>query len=140
MLGIQWSEINWLATLVAGLAVFMFGGVWYALLFAKAWVKVYAFTDEQVKQMSAAPAKTYGTLLVCDLIVALGVAMLINACGVVGAGQGAALGGVVGALIVAPQVLQTQVASARPIAGWMIDGGKMVVGTALAGLILGAWQ
>ncbi|MFG0275627.1 MAG: DUF1761 domain-containing protein, partial [Phycisphaerales bacterium] len=126
--------------LVAGLAIFMFGGLWYALLFAKAWVKVYAFTEEQVKQMTVAPAKTYGALLVCDLIVAAGVAMLINACGVTGAGQGAALGGVVGLLVVAPQVLQTQVASARPVAGWVIDGGKMVLGTALAGVILGAWQ
>ncbi|MFG0276256.1 MAG: hypothetical protein ACF8QF_14495, partial [Phycisphaerales bacterium] len=29
--------------------------------------------------MTVAPAKTYGALLVCDLIVAAGVAMLINA-------------------------------------------------------------
>lgn len=140
MLGIQWNEINWLATLVAGVAVFVFGGVWYALLFAKAWVKVYAFNEEQIKHMSATPAKTYTTLFVCDLIVAVGVSLLVNALGVQDAGQGAALGGLVGLLIVAPQVLQTHVASLRPVGGWLIDGGKMVLGTALAGLILGAWR
>ena len=39
MLEVEWGAINWIATLVAGVAVFIFGGVWYAILFAKAWVK-----------------------------------------------------------------------------------------------------
>lgn len=42
-------QINWLAVLLAALATFVVGGLWYSLLFAKPWQKAAGVSDEQLK-------------------------------------------------------------------------------------------
>ncbi|MES2441906.1 MAG: DUF1761 domain-containing protein [Pseudomonadota bacterium] len=43
------TEIHWLAVLVAGVAGFMVGGVWYSALFGKAWMAARGVTQESMK-------------------------------------------------------------------------------------------
>ena len=46
-------QINWLAVLLAALATFVVGGLWYSLLFAKPWQKAAGVSDEQLKSGTA---------------------------------------------------------------------------------------
>ncbi len=41
-------NINWLAVLLAALAGFIVGGLWYSVLFAKVWQREAGVTDEQL--------------------------------------------------------------------------------------------
>jgi len=43
------GEINWLAVVVAAVAFFAVGAVWYTALFGKAWQKATGLSDEQLK-------------------------------------------------------------------------------------------
>jgi len=42
------TEIHWLAVLVAGVAGFLVGGVWYGALFSKAWMAARGVAPESV--------------------------------------------------------------------------------------------
>jgi hypothetical protein len=44
-------EINWVAVVVAAVACFLLGGLWYSpVLFGKAWQRETGLTDERLKQ------------------------------------------------------------------------------------------
>ncbi|MEZ5694078.1 MAG: DUF1761 domain-containing protein [Altererythrobacter sp.] len=46
------SEVNWLAIVVAALAGFVIGGVWYGPVMGKKWVGAVGLDVEQIKQGS----------------------------------------------------------------------------------------
>jgi hypothetical protein len=62
-------EINWIAVLVAAVASFLLGGLWYSpLLFGKAWQREAGLTDEQLKNGNM--AKIFGLSLVLAFLAA----------------------------------------------------------------------
>jgi hypothetical protein len=44
------TQIHWLAVIVAGVAGFMVGGVWYSALFGKLWMAARGVTPESMKK------------------------------------------------------------------------------------------
>ncbi|MEZ0242370.1 MAG: DUF1761 domain-containing protein [Sphingomonas sp.] len=64
------TEIHWLAVIVAGVAAFMVGGVWYSVLFGKAWMAARGVTREEAMAKGANPAKMFGITLVLDIVMA----------------------------------------------------------------------
>jgi hypothetical protein len=142
MPAINWSEINWLAVIVAGLAAFMLGGVWYTALFGKAWQTAHGFTAEAVKQAQAAmsPAKFFGGMLLCYLLVAMGMAILSQWTGTNTLVGGAWLGGLVGVLIVMPVVLTNHLPSMVKPAGFFIDAAFAILFCKLIGMIIAVWH
>ena len=49
-------QINYLAVLVAALATFFLGALWYSpILFAKAWMRAHDYTPEKLHQMKKKP-------------------------------------------------------------------------------------
>jgi hypothetical protein len=139
---INWNELNWLAIAVAGFTTFMLGGVWYTALFGKAWQTAHGFSDETVKQVRAqmSPAKFFGGMFLCYLIVSLGLAILLQWSGVHTLVGGAMLGAIVGLLIVGPIVLTNHLPSMVKPAGFFIDATYSLIYCALIGAILGAWR
>src|SRR5712691_7517945 len=72
-------HINYLAVVVAAVAAFALGGLWYSpLLFANQWVKAHGYTEERVKEMQKNAAKAYGVSMLCQLVIALALAVLIG--------------------------------------------------------------
>ncbi len=142
MPAIIWNEINWLAVLVAGFATFMLGGVWYTALFGKAWQAAHGFSDETVKKVQAQmnPAKFFGGMFVCYLVVALGMAIAGQWCGIHTLAGGAEMGLVVGLLIGTPIVLTNHMPSMVKPAGFFIDAAYSLIYCVLIGAILGAWH
>lgn len=139
---INFASINWIAVVVAGLATFMLGGVWYTALFGKAWQRAHGFSDETVKKAQEAmnPAVFFGGMLVCYLIAAVGMAILIQWTGISTLGGGAFLGLIVGVLIVAPVVFTNHMPSLVKPAGFFIDAAFEVIFFVLMGAILGVWR
>src|SRR5512144_1097561 len=72
-------HINYFAVIVAAAAAFSIGGVWYSpLLFAKQWVQAHGFTEERVKEMQKGAGKAYAVSLLCQLVIAFGIAVLVS--------------------------------------------------------------
>jgi hypothetical protein len=62
-------EVNWIAIVVAAVASFLLGGLWYSpVLFAKAWQREAGVTDEQLK--NANMGKIFGLTFVLCLLAA----------------------------------------------------------------------
>lgn len=139
---INFTEINWLAVLVAGFTAFMIGGIWYAGLFGKPWQAAHGFSDEAIKEAKTRmnPAKFFAGMILCYLIVSLGLAIVLQWCGVDSLAGGAAVGAVVGAIIVAPIVFTNHLPSMVKLPGFLIDASCSIAYCTLIGAILGAWR
>src|ERR1051325_2118746 len=75
----KFTQINFIAVLVAGLVSFFLGAIWYMPLFGKLWVRLHGLTDEQVKQRQARmnPGVFFGGMIVSYLFVAFAMAFLL---------------------------------------------------------------
>lgn len=70
-------EINYIAVVVAAVASFILGGLWYSpLLFAKAWQREAGVTDEQMA--GANMGMIFGLALVLSLIAAFVFALFLG--------------------------------------------------------------
>ncbi len=140
MLRLDFSEINFLAVLVAAVASFLLGGVWYAALFGTQWAKAHRYTEEQAKELGKTPAKTFSIIFVTQLIVALGVAVFAANLGADTALKGVALGAALWVGVAGPINLMDNAAHNKPIAAFVIDGSHQLIYLALTGAIIGAWR
>ena len=134
----DFSQINYLAVLVAALSTFVLGGLWYSpMLFGKAWMRANNFTDADLQTFSK--ARMFGWSFVFSLVMALNLAMFLadpktNVTWGMTAGVLAGLGWVaMGVAIIG--VFENK--------SWvyiLINGGYMTVAFALMGAIIGAWR
>jgi len=130
--------INPWAVLVAALANFLIGGMWYSpALFGRVWMRANGFDDADLKKGS--PAVIFGLSFVFCLIMAANLAGFLSGpettlgfavAAAVAAGLGwAALGLGVVALF-----------ERRPASYTLVNGGYLTVSFAVMGAILGAWR
>jgi hypothetical protein len=63
------GQINYLAVVLAAMAFFAVGAIWYSVLFGKAWQRALGLGDEQLKG-GANMALIYGGAFLCELVVA----------------------------------------------------------------------
>ena len=59
-------DVNWIAVVVAALAGFLVGGIWYGPIMGKTWMGAVGLTEEQIKQGSM--GKIYGGAFAFSLI------------------------------------------------------------------------
>ena len=72
-----------LPVLVAAVAVFVLGALWYSpILFGKAWVRAHGYTEEQMQRMRAGAARAYGVSFLCYVVMAAAMSILIGRMGV----------------------------------------------------------
>src|SRR5215471_8667902 len=70
-------HINYLAVLVSAVLAFAIGGLWYSpFLFANQWVNAHGFTEERVNEMQKGASKAYSISLVCQVLIALAMAVI----------------------------------------------------------------
>jgi hypothetical protein len=130
--------INLWAVLVAALANFLIGGLWYSpALLGKTWMRANGFTEADLKKGS--PAVIFGVSFVFCLIMSANLAGFLSGpettlgfaiLAAIAAGLGwAALGLGVIALF-----------ERRPLSYLMVNGGYLTVSFAAMGAILGAWR
>jgi hypothetical protein len=132
----EFSEISWLAVLLAAVAFFAVGGLWYGLLFSKLWMRLSGMTEERARQSNIPLA--FGLTAVLGAVAAIGLAAIVGADPTVGEGLGVGLG--VGLLIAAPVLAIQSLYERKPWLLLALNAGYNLIGFAVMGLIIGALQ
>ena len=132
---LEFAGLNWLAILVATVAAFVLGWLWYGPLFGQAWLKAIGKTADEIEPSPQPFIITFfTTLLTCIVLAALMSSLdMMNPAG------GMALGAMTGIAFVAASQ-----ASDSAFCGWgmplfLILSGYRVVFNILMGAILGVW-
>ncbi len=137
----HFPELNYLAILVAGLAKFIIGGLWFSpLLFVKPWLAEMKFTEEvmakaKAKGMAATLVPTFLMGLVQVFVLAIVLKAMKTDCFACAAGTGLMLGVGFAAVPAATNALFEQ-RSAKLV---LITAGHDVTAIVVASLVLGAW-
>ena len=131
------ASINYWAVLVAALASFLVGGLWYSpLLFHRPWMQAAALTEEQLR--TGNPGLIFGVSFVLQLIAAFVLAMFLGAAADLAFGLTAGL--MVGVAWVATAFGVVYLFERRPLRLFWINAGYQVVVYDVMGAILGAWH
>ena len=132
------AQVNWLAVVVAALATFLIGGVWYSpILFARVWMRAAGLTEAELAR-SFNPARVFGGAFVLALVMATNLALFLGPSASLGfgafAGAAAGLGWVTASLGI------IYLFERRPLLLLLVNGGYQVVAYTAMGAILGAWR
>ncbi len=134
------SAINIWSVLVAALASFGLGSLWYSpLMFGKTWQKEVGLSDEDIK--GANMGLIFGSSFLFMLIMVLGLAFTFTAHGAEDLNW---RGGLLHALFFGVAFIATSMGvnylyQRKSIKLWLIDAGYQVFYLSIAGAIIGAW-
>jgi hypothetical protein len=130
------AHIHWLAVVVAAIAGFPIGALWYGPIFGNAWMAHTGVTKELAQQANM--VKIYGTTLVLNLVIATSLAMFIGSKATWQDGLFA--GCMAGLTFVAAAFGISYLFEFRTFKLWAINAGFQVVVFSVMGTILGAWH
>ncbi len=128
--------VNWLAVIVAAIAMFGLGAVWYSpALFVKQWAKAAGLEIDYAKRGNM--AAILGISFALTVIMAANLAFFtapLDLGGTIAAAVAAGLGWATLSLWI------ISLFERRPLSYVFINGGYLTVGFILMGLILGLWK
>jgi hypothetical protein len=134
------SYVNWLHVLVAAIAYFALGAIWYSFLFQKPWIRYHKIDMNDPEGKKGVGAVMFMSFI-WMFIVTLGLEILIYRAGIDGgAMSGVKLGLTTGVFFSASAISINYLYLKRPLALHFIDGLYHVVGQVIAAVILCAWQ
>jgi len=132
----SFSTLNWVAVIVATIAAFILGGVWYGPLFSKAWMKGNGFTSEDLEERNM--PKVFGLSFILTFVAALNLALFL------GPSTGAAASGIAGFFAgcgwVAMFLGVIYLFEKKSLELFLINAGYCTLALTAMGLILGAWR
>jgi uncharacterized membrane protein len=136
------SDLNWLAVIVAAIAYFAIGAVWYAPpVFGKTWM---AAGGMAMPEAGTRPSPAiYLTPLVGSVLSAVALGMLAKATGTDTLEEGIVLGLVVAvgfAISIAFVTAQFESEKPKPMVWGAVNAGYHVVGNLVAAIIVASWQ
>lgn len=135
------GDLNWLAVIVATIAYFALGALWYAeFAFGRAWQRSAGW---DLNPPENAGAGIYAVPLATCFVATLATAMVAAASGTDNIMKGILLGLVVGVGVALPVIFVTgtfDMTKPAPKTFAAISAGYHIVGLALAGAILGLWR
>jgi hypothetical protein len=132
----DFGAVSWLGALVAGIAFFAIGGVWYGPLFGDQWMRATGMTEERARESNL--VLIFGGTLVLEIIAAVGLSAILGTD--VTPATGAVTGLWVGLVIAVPVLLVQALYERKAMVLWALNGGYNVVGFVLMGLVLGLFQ
>ncbi len=132
------STLNWLAIIVAALANFMLGGLWYSpVLFGKTWQKENNLSDEDLKKGNM--AKIFGFAFLWSFVMAFNLGMFLNDSST-DLSFGAMAGFLAGFGWVAAAIFIIGLFERKSNTYMLINAGYMIISFLLMGIIIGAWR
>ena len=137
----DFGNVNFFTVLVATLAAFFLGFVWYSFLFGKRWMKELGFSEEELKK-GANMGMIFGSTLALTFVMGLGLAMLWHTEDPTKLTWSVGLlhGLFIGVCFVATSTGINYLYQRKSLALWAIDAGYQVCFLMLQGAIIGAWH
>ncbi|MBI5857234.1 MAG: DUF1761 domain-containing protein [Sphingobacteriales bacterium] len=133
------SNLPWLHIVVAGLAYFALGAIWYSFIFKNAWIKSSGVNAND-PNMKKGVAQTMLASLVLMIVASLGIAIFLSRVGVSSWMSGAKVGLVAGVCFSATSICISYLYEKRPWMLHFINAGYNVAGCVVAGIILAIWK
>ncbi len=134
------SNINWLAVIVAAIAYFALGALWYSPLFGKKWVQYQNIDLNHPDAKKGVGGIMFGSFILM-LIATIGLAILVARIPLIGGVMsGLKLGLFTGLLFSATAISITYLYIKKPIGLHFIDGLYHVAGQIIAAIILCIWK
>jgi uncharacterized membrane protein YkgB len=133
------SQLNWLAILVAAIAFFVLGAIWYSFLFRNSWIKLTAvkMDDPNAKKgVAAMMISSFILIFICTV----GIALFLAKVGPSSWMSGAKVGLVAGVCFCFTAISNSYLYEKRPTGLHFINGGYNIVGCIIAGIILAVWK
>ncbi|MBS0196628.1 MAG: DUF1761 domain-containing protein [Planctomycetes bacterium] len=134
------THVNYLAVVVAAIAMFLVGGIWYGAVFGRAWVGIHGYTPEQTKSMQKGAGKVYGMFLLTDLVRAWVTVLCLNAFHVTSVAGGICAATTLWLGYAATFHFENYAAHRKPIMAFALDAGYQILASATGGAILAAWR
>ncbi len=134
------NYINWIAVLVAAVAYFALGAIWYSkLLFAGKWI---IYTKVDVNDPNA--KKGMGMLMLMSFVVmfitSTGLAILVSKLELTGWMNGLKLGALTGICFGGAAICISYIYEKRPMGLHFINGAYTLAGNIIAAIILCVWR
>lgn len=134
---LDFASINYLAVLVAALAAYFFGALWYSsVIFGNTWLRALGKSREEL------PSPTLPMLInfILTFITALGLALLIQGLGIVTFLDGILIGLVVAIAFILTNTLSEYLYTGASMKLFWIHAGYRVIYILIMGAILGVWH
>lgn len=134
------SDINWLAVLVATLAYFILGAIWYSkALFAPKWAKLVGIQMNSEASKKGLGAMMMGSFILI-IVTCIALALLVVRLDLFVLASGIKLGLITGICFATTAVSISFIYEKRPTALYFIDCGYHLVGHIAAAIILVLWR
>ena len=132
------SEINWVAIIVATVANMVVGGFWYSPLAAgKAWMKEVGLTEDDMKDVDAKTPMIKAT--VGAFVLAIGLAVILNHTGADSI-SGAFTGFFLSVMITAASTFCNYAFEDKTNRHFLIHTGNHILAMTVMGAIIGGWS
>jgi hypothetical protein len=130
-------QFHWLAIVLAALAGFLVGGIWYGPLFGKAWMKARGISPEDAKAGMNMPL-LFGTTFVLNLVAAFMLDHLYATYDApVGLHHSLVIAAIVGVGFIATSIGVNYLFSRQPRSLFLIDAGYWITMYLVMGAIFG---
>lgn len=137
----NFDYLNWIAIIVAALAYFALGALWYSkVLFANRWIADLKL-DVNDPDAKKGMGMMFGGSLVLMFVQCLAIGILAGRLGISGAGwmSGLKLGAFTGVCFCSAQIGINYLYEKKPFSLFLINAGYAVVGNIIAGIIICSW-
>ena len=134
------SDINWLAVLVAAIAYFALGAIWFSKpVFGSKWVALHKINMDDPETKKGVGIIMFGSFILM-LIATIGLAILVARFHFYEAISGIKLGLFTGICFASTAISVTYLYIKKPLASHFIDNLYHVVGQVIAAIILCVWK
>ena len=133
------SNLNWLHILVAAIAYFALGSIWYSLLFGKKWV-LYQNINMNDPNGKKGLGGIMFTSFILMFITTLGLAIIVSRLHLDHASSGVRWGLLTGVCFSATTISVSYLYAKKPAGLHIIDGMYHIIGQIIAAVILTAWH
>jgi hypothetical protein len=130
----------YLAILLAALAAFIFGALWYGVM-GRTWMAALGMSEAEIearRQVRQMPLKPMAVSLVCELVMALLFSWLLAGLGVGDLSMGALTGLLIGAGLIVPTVVTNNIYPGRKPLLSVIDGAHWIAVAVIECVVLTA--
>jgi hypothetical protein len=133
-------EINLLAVLVAAIASFAIGALWYGPVFGRVWMGMMGFTHDSIRSMPMTPAKAMTIGAIVQLVTAYVLAHFVVALNVSGAAGALELAGWIWLGFIATGAIGAYLWEGKPFKLFLFNAAHALVALSVASLILTFWR